>query len=641
MQSSLQPGMTLQGKYKILQKIGKGGMSFVFKAFSIARNKECALKEMQDQYLDPESRDKIIVQFMNEVVTLRKLNHPGIPYVLETFEDNGKYYIAMEYVAGCSLEDVIVESPELPTQEQVLGVIWQIADILTYLHNLPEPVILRDLKPSNIMVTPEGKVQIIDFGIAKIFDQGRASRTMAKIKGSGSSGFAPPEQYGAAGTDKRTDIYAFGATIYYMLTGIILPDSVDRILTGGKIDPVKNYNPTATEAMQKMIEKMVQLKPGDRFQSIEQVKEYLVNNGMKGEYPKLKPPAHNEETAISNPIYAENSSEDLEEEKDSGIYLPKQIYKKKTSASTFQTDEQRDPESSSSYQNSARQPIKSSEESGGSGGIADALKQARKKQESDPVLFSAVLEPTRKLNKATLDKFLTDYQKPETFPAPSLPVQEESPAKQALIKTAEEARQEPTPGLTAIIILSTIIFLILGILAYITKDFWLVDPKPVKAVDEIAATETASPAAPALPPKPYIEKTTEGEITSIEIQQGIFKLRIQTDNGFLALTIDKKQAPENLKAGAEVSASYKVPNKKPNPPFEIITLEILKEAPVSTPPPQQETSPKYDQSIAEPPYREAPQYSRREPAPPPPIQDSADLPEPSGGSFTQQRETNY
>jgi serine/threonine protein kinase len=273
MKTSLKPGMILQGRYKILSLIGKGGMGFVYQVFGMRLNKEFALKEMYDHFVDPEDKERVAKQFQNEAETMAKLDHPGIPRILDTFEESERHYLVMEFVDGRTLEQVVLENPQYIMERQVLEWTEQVLDILEYLHDRPDPVIIRDLKPANIMLTAEGKIKIIDFGIAKIFDP--KDRTQTAIKGSGSAGFAPPEQYGSGGTDPRSDIYALGVTLYYLLTKVIIADSVDRILQSDRINPPSHYNPLVSEKIDTLILKMIELKPDDRFQSIAEIRAYV------------------------------------------------------------------------------------------------------------------------------------------------------------------------------------------------------------------------------------------------------------------------------------------------------------------------------------------------------------------------------
>ena len=582
MQSSLQPGMTLCGKYKILQKIGKGGMAFVFKAYSIEYDKECALKEMQDQYLDPESKDKITAQFMNEATTLKKLDHPGVPYVLETFESEGKHYLAMEYVSGDTLEDFVVNSPALLTLDQVLGIVWQITDILKYLHNLPEPVILRDLKPSNLMLNKDGKIKIIDFGIAKVFEQGNASRTMAKIKGSGSSGFAPPEQYGAGGTDKRSDIYAFGVTIYYLLTGQILPDSVDRILSGGKLDPVKDVNPTAGNEIQAMIEKMVQLKPADRFQNIEEVIEYLNNHGMSGDFPLLKPYSESH-SAVDSENDDDDDSEytnfgrrqdDDEEEEDTRIFLPRQIYTKRPQQITQNEEEVKEEEQKEeSFRKSdiksrfdaSNMPLQT-EKLLGSAGIADGIKSdgslSRKIEEIGK-------EPTRKLDKSDLEKYL----KPKNTDITSSKKEEKQP---------KEVKEKKPVNWGCVVLLSLFMILLIAIIyAFIAlKDInpFIPTKEKIKKQKEeavVVKVETPKPVE-TKPVITYVEESLKGKISAVE-KVGNSKhliLKSYLDSKYVKLKPGKTPLPEGLKVGSEISVIYKIPKTNPKQPFEIIEIKL-------------------------------------------------------------------
>jgi serine/threonine protein kinase len=279
MKTSLKPGMILQGRYKILSLIGKGGMGFVYKVFGMRLNKEFALKEMYDHFVDPEDKERVAKQFQNEAETMAKLDHSGIPRILDTFEESERHYLVMEFVDGKTLEQVVLDNPQYLLESQVLEWTGYVLDILEYLHNRPDPVIIRDLKPANIMLTAEGKIKIIDFGIAKIFDP--RDRTQTAIKGSGSAGFAPPEQYGSGGTDPRSDIYALGVTLYYLMSKVIIPDSVDRILQSDKINPPSHYNPLVSQKIDALILKMIELKPDDRFQSIAEIRAFLQSDKLQ------------------------------------------------------------------------------------------------------------------------------------------------------------------------------------------------------------------------------------------------------------------------------------------------------------------------------------------------------------------------
>ncbi len=621
MKSSLQPGMTLQGRYKILERIGSGGMGHVFRAEALRLNKDCALKEMQDHFIDPEERAKIAAQFMNEAQTLAKLDHPGIPHILDTFEENEKHYLVMEYVEGQTLEDVVMNSPDYLSQNQVLGWVWQIIDVLEYLHTLPEPVILRDLKPANIMVTDEGRIKIIDFGIAKIFEHS-ASQTKTRMKGSGSAGFAPPEQYGSAGTDNRSDIYSLGVTIYYLLTRLILPDSVDRILNGGAMDAMSKFNPTVTEPLDKMIEKMVQLKPEERFQGVDKLRLYLSEHSLKGEFMPVT--VKRIQTIIPPKAELEEKANEVNKWKAEYETANSPALKKLTLEDVYKGSKKPGAEEEKTIPIAAPDPLPPTS------GLAGAIqKNAATRQGSgeEPAQANISSQRPRYMSEAMISK-----------PPP--------------METAKPS--ESSPWLTVLVALTILIFLGGGGFFIFKYAAGPQKPQPVPSPTETQQTPAPSPTET---PKPYTEKIIEGEISTIEIGKDDVKIRIQTESGFTSLVVAKKELPAKVKAGAQVQASYKVPknSSQANPPWRILNMTVLTEAPDTVaPPPIHKTPQPVKTKAPQPAY--TPRYTPAQPAytpkyTPPPAQPSRPKPPPSsggssggstssGGSFTQPK-TNY
>ena len=201
----------LNNKYKILTQIGKGGMSTVYLAMDIKLNRQWAVKEIHKNTIEYQSQvDKNTT--LREIGFLNQLNHPGLPRIVDVIETKDSIFVVMDYVEGETLKSIIKKKGSL-SQEIVVKCGLQILDILKYLHSQNPPVIYRDLKPSNIMLTPQGRIKIIDFGIAREY-KSEFEDTMIL----GTSGFAPPEQF-TGKTDIRSDIYSFGVTIYQLLTG--------------------------------------------------------------------------------------------------------------------------------------------------------------------------------------------------------------------------------------------------------------------------------------------------------------------------------------------------------------------------------------------------------------------------------------
>jgi serine/threonine protein kinase len=208
----LEAGTILQGRYMIERLLGGGGMGMVYLARDKRlSNRPCALKEMVDHFIDQQQRIEANEYFAREADTLAQLKHPAIPAVTDRFDDQNRHYLVMEYVEGRNLEEELAQRGGPLPEGLVIDIARQLADVLAYLHSFAPPIIYRDMKPSNVMLTPRGRVVLVDFGIARLF---KASRKGTMI---GTLGFAPPEQYQGL-VDPRSDIYSLAATLHYVLT---------------------------------------------------------------------------------------------------------------------------------------------------------------------------------------------------------------------------------------------------------------------------------------------------------------------------------------------------------------------------------------------------------------------------------------
>ena len=197
-------------RYYITRVIKEGGQGAVFEAIG-DDGRIYAIKQMLDRFTDPRERDEAIARFEAEAKILERLRHPRIPRVYADFKDEGYHYLAMDFVRGSDLEDIIRRERYIP-EERALQWADQICDVLEYLHQQKPPIIFRDMKPSNIMIEPDGNVKLIDFGIAGVF------QTLQPGAHIGTPGYAPPEQYQGLATP-ASDIFALGATLHHMLTG--------------------------------------------------------------------------------------------------------------------------------------------------------------------------------------------------------------------------------------------------------------------------------------------------------------------------------------------------------------------------------------------------------------------------------------
>ena len=196
------------GDYRILKIIKEGGMGTVYRGIDNAGT-EYAIKEMHDRFATTGERQEGIKHFEEEAALLQKLRHPAVPHVYRSFIDEGRYYLAMEFIHGEDLEDLLKREGHI---DEPTALRWadQLCDVLEYMHS--QGLIYRDMKPSNIMITREGNVKLIDFGIAKLLQPGQRN-TMV-----GTPGYSPPEQYQGLATAK-SDIYALAATLHHVLTG--------------------------------------------------------------------------------------------------------------------------------------------------------------------------------------------------------------------------------------------------------------------------------------------------------------------------------------------------------------------------------------------------------------------------------------
>lgn len=209
----LKVGDLIDGKYKILNEIGRGGMSTVYLAINEKANKPWAVKEVRKNGIS--NRELVKQSLMVEINLLKKLKHKGLPSIVDIIDQQDNYLIVMDYIEGITLENIMQEEGVQP-QEKVVDWAIQLCDVLQYLHTRKPAIIYRDMKPSNIMLRSDGSVVLIDFGTAREFKERHVEDTTCL----GTQGYAAPEQFGGMGqTDERTDIYSLGATMYRLVTG--------------------------------------------------------------------------------------------------------------------------------------------------------------------------------------------------------------------------------------------------------------------------------------------------------------------------------------------------------------------------------------------------------------------------------------
>lgn len=251
----LEIGSIIDGKYKILNKIGQGGMSVVYLAMNERANKQWAIKEVRK---DGTKDYEVVKQgLIAETDILKRLNHPHLPSIIDVIDCDDTFLIVMDYIEGRTLDHWLKKEGAQP-QERVVEWAKQICDVLGYLHSRKPPIIYRDLKPSNVMLKPDGKIMIIDFGTAREFKE----QSIEDTKCLGTQGYAAPEQYGGHGqTDARTDIYNLGATMYHLLTGH------NPSLPPYEMYPIRQWNPALSSGLEAIVTKCTQRNPNDRYQS--------------------------------------------------------------------------------------------------------------------------------------------------------------------------------------------------------------------------------------------------------------------------------------------------------------------------------------------------------------------------------------
>lgn len=256
----LPPQTMLNKRYLILNAIGRGGMAAVYQASDTRSNRIVAIKEMSQDGLSPDEVREAQESFRREAGLLQTLSHPNLPKVHESFSEQGRNYLVMDYIDGETLEQKLLAAKRPLREAEVLYWARQLCDALGYLHSRRPPIIFRDLKPANVMVTKRGEVKLIDFGIARLFSRGATHDTQAL----GTPGYAPPEQYGNAQTDARADIYALGATLYHLLT------NYDVGTTPFALPPLRSRNPAVSARTADAIEHATRLDRKDRYSEIGQ-----------------------------------------------------------------------------------------------------------------------------------------------------------------------------------------------------------------------------------------------------------------------------------------------------------------------------------------------------------------------------------
>jgi eukaryotic-like serine/threonine-protein kinase len=288
MTQSLPLGVVLRDRYQIVELVGQGGMGAVYKAEDLRlRGRVCALKEVLPELIGaPGMEEQTHEQFYREASILARLDHPNLPKVSDHFSHDGREYLVMDFVPGDDLRELVEEARRQGTfleEHTVLDWANQLCDALTYLHTQDPPVLHRDIKPSNIKLTPRGVVKLVDFGLVKLL-QPDDSRTVTVVQGRGTAAYTPLEQYGGdtGHTDVRTDIYAFGATLYHLLTCQPPADAKQRFLKPGSLMPPRDINARVTVRTERAIMAAMSQHPDERPASVEDLRTALFSADLPG-----------------------------------------------------------------------------------------------------------------------------------------------------------------------------------------------------------------------------------------------------------------------------------------------------------------------------------------------------------------------
>lgn len=273
--SQLQAGVTLAKRYLIQEVVGLGGMGSVYRARDMHFpnvTKLVAVKEMINSAPDPLVRETIVQNFEREANLLATLHHPSIPKIYDYFSLESRSYLVLEFIHGKDMEAVINDTNGFLTEDQVLTWAIDLCDVLDYLHkHKPDPIIFRDMKPSNVMINSNGEIILVDFGIAKAFQSGTKGTMI------GTEGYSPPEQYRGEAT-QAADIYSLGATLHHALTRrdprLEPPFSFAE-------RPVRRINPAVSPEMEAIVNRALEYDPASRFKSAEEMREALTSVARK------------------------------------------------------------------------------------------------------------------------------------------------------------------------------------------------------------------------------------------------------------------------------------------------------------------------------------------------------------------------
>lgn len=276
---ALENNFVLHQRYTILNTIAQGGFGITYAAVDAKTGRRMCIKELFISGASSRAADKSVVsiplgdvkfddfvqKFIQEAKQLAKFNHPSIVRVTDFFQENKTAYMVMNFVEGSTLKYLVGKSGPM-SFEQTKSIIFQLIDALEIIHS--KNMLHRDIKPDNIIITPQNQAVLLDFGAARDYTDNKTIAQTAII----TPGFAPLEQYNSSSRKgKFTDIYAFGATLYFLLTGLKPLDATQRIDTVLKAP--HEINPKISSQISSIIMLAMQMKPENRFQDVAEIRQ--------------------------------------------------------------------------------------------------------------------------------------------------------------------------------------------------------------------------------------------------------------------------------------------------------------------------------------------------------------------------------
>jgi serine/threonine protein kinase len=269
----LTPGTVLQDRYRVVCRMGKGGMGAVYEAIDLRLDATVAIKEAFSTDV------RLRKQFEQEARLLAQLHHPALPRVTDYFSEAERVFLVMQFIAGDDLAQIIAKQPGPLPRNTVIAWADQLLDALIYLHSRERQIVHRDIKPHNLKLTAAGSIALLDFGLAKAESETTAASTTASVFGF-TRRYSPPEQMQDEGTTPQSDIYALGATLYHLMTGVKPPDALVRTRAIAKsendpLQPANEIHPAVGLEISAMLVKAMELNPLSRFKGADEFREAL------------------------------------------------------------------------------------------------------------------------------------------------------------------------------------------------------------------------------------------------------------------------------------------------------------------------------------------------------------------------------